>query len=95
MSPQLRVLHTKNALAFFAQTHAAVAQRKFRFRRFKKTAKTEGFLQEECFFVGDDVRGVPNHRRAIFAPLLWGRGPTWVLDSFIQNRTAKNSAKFF
>jgi hypothetical protein len=37
----LRVLHTKNAGAFFAQTHAALAECKLCFRRLKKDGEKQ------------------------------------------------------
>ena len=47
MSPRLRALHAKNAIAFFAKHARFEPSADFAFAASKRTAKTEGFLREE------------------------------------------------
>ena len=47
MSPRLRVLHAKNAGAFFAKHTRLEQSADFAFAASKRTAKTEGVLREE------------------------------------------------
>ena len=73
MSPRGRVLHTKNAIAFFAQTHAAVTLWKLCFRRLKEDGENCGVLygKKRFFLVGARIAR-PLQRKTIFISILWG-----------------------
>ena len=62
MYPQLRALHTKNAIAFFAQTRAVEAECRLCFRRFKEDGEKIGdFYGKKIKSVGTGVLDCPSH----------------------------------